>query len=513
MYTVRNVMSSPVITIGLEDTVSDAMHLMARREISSLIVRPASPGGPQGIITKRDVLAKVVASGLDPGETKVSAVYTSPVVTIAPDTSLRECSARMADLKVRRLPVCDDQNDLIGIVSETDIFAAVEERGWGPDQLGQSKLRAIGTLARIRRMTVGEVMSQPVAMVAADARVSDALSRMTGRGISSLIVQPQPPLSVYGIVTKRDIIGKVVAQNRDPRVLSVAEIMSAPIYTIQPQMTLTQCAARMVELGVRRLTVTQNNQPVGIVSDTDIFRAVEGKRISPPGKASSATTERPAIQHITKSRVHTAADVMGREALYVAPDATVSQALQMMESENVLSLLVGPKGAAPRHLALGIVTQRDIISKVVAQERDPDALHVREISTTPIVTVPPDASINECSALMIERNIRRLPVQDGDDIIGIVRDTDIFAAVEERGWGPEGVAALPRERVGASLPPKSKIEKAQAARAKPKAGRGSPKGKSKPPASIKSTASPRKRASAPARKRSTRQRPLKRRGG
>ncbi len=429
MYTVKNVMSSPVVTIDADAPVSEAMRLMARKDISSLIV--TARDGERGIITRRDVVGKVVAAGLDPKQVKVNEICTAPVVTVSPQTSLRECSARMMDLKVRRLPVCDDQNKLVGIVTETDIFMAVEERGWGPDELGESKLRAIGTQARIRRMKVEEVMSKPVAMVSAETPVSEALTRMAERGISSLIVQPYDNVNVYGIVTKRDIIGKVVAAKRDPQKLRVAEIMSSPIYTIAPHVTLPQCAARMVAMGVRRLVVTQDDKPVGIISDTDIFHAVEGKRVSPLDRVH---IPRPPIRHITKSQVHTAADVMGREEVYISAEATVSQALATMEAENVFSLIVRPKQKGGE---LGIVTQRDIISKVVAQERDPDTLQVGEICSAPLITVSPDTSIDECSAIMIQHNIRRLPVKEGHDIIGVVRDTDIFAAVEERGWGPE----------------------------------------------------------------------------
>lgn len=429
MYTVRDVMSSPVLTIAPDAAVNAAMHEMKRRDISSLIV--PMPHGGYGIVTRRDVVGKVVAAGLDPQHMRVVDICTAPVVTIGPDTSLRECSARMMDLKVRRLPVVDAQHNLLGMITETDIFMAVEERGWGPDELGESKLRSIGALARIRRMTVAEVMSRPVAMIASDASVSDALARMAERGISSLVVQPPHGTTVYGIVTKRDIIGKVVARNHDPQALRVAEIMSSPIYTIAPHVTLPQCATRMVALGVRRLTVTEGEQPVGIISDTDIFRAVEGRRISPVERAQAAP--RAPIRHITKSHVHTAADVMGREALYVNADATVSAALALMEAQNVESLLVRPAAGG----AIGIVTQRDIVSQVVAQERDPDTLTVGEISSSPLTTVAPNTSINDCSELMTRRNIRRLPVQAGADIIGIVRDTDIFAAVEERGWEAE----------------------------------------------------------------------------
>jgi isocitrate dehydrogenase len=423
-------MSSPVITIAPDASVSTAMREMKRREISSLVV--PLEDDVIGIVTQRDVVGKVVAAGLNPQQMTVREICTAPAVSIAPDTSLRECSARMMDLKVRRLPVVDEDNRVVGIIGETDIFMAVEERGWGPDELGESKLRSIGALARIRRMKVAEVMSRPVAMIAHDVAVSEALARMAERGISSLIVLPQAGTNVYGILTKRDVISKVVARNRDPQRLKVSEIMSAPVFTIGPHITLPQCAARMVAMGVRRLTVTQNEQPVGIISDTDIFRAVEGKRVSPLDRVVSAP--RVPIRHFTKSHVHSAADVMEREVLRVPYDTTVSEALATMETNNVIILLVLPSQTGG---PLGIVTQRDIVSTVVAQERDPDALTVGEISSAPLRTVSPHASLSECSEIMTLKNIRRLPVKDGDDIVGIVSDTDIFAAVEERGWEVE----------------------------------------------------------------------------
>ncbi len=477
MYTVRNVMSDKVVTIPSDASVREAMRLMAGADVQGLIV--TLERGEYGIVTQRDVVGKVVAAGLDPEQVTVVEVCTAPVVTIAPETSLREASARMMDLKVRRMPVCDEANHVIGMVSETDIFMAVEERGWGPDVLGESKLRAIGTLARVRRMQVEEVMSKPVAMIEAGARVSEALVRMAERGISSIIVLPQPGTSVYGIATKRDIIGKVVAQNRNPGQLRVAEIMSAPLYTIAPHVTLPQCAARMVELGVRRLTVTQEGMPVGIVSDTDLFRAVEGRRVSPLDRP-----RRPApapIRHITKSHVHSAADVMGREAVYIGDDATVSEALALMEALDVLSLIVTLERGE-----YGIVTQRDIISKVVAQERDPDALQVREIASWPILTVAPETSINECSRLMIERNIRRLPVEEGGEIIGVVRDTDIFQAVEERGWeaGPLEPPLESEALVPAPVPPvaaTSPVRRAPQARRTKEAGGRKPAGARRAP--------------------------------
>src|ERR1700687_1222563 len=120
MYTVKDVMSSPVITIAPDATVSTAMREMKRREISGLIV--PLEDDVIGIVTQRDVVGKVVAAGLNPQQMTVREICTAPALCITAETSLRECSARMMDLKVRRLPVVDADNRVVGIIGETDIF-------------------------------------------------------------------------------------------------------------------------------------------------------------------------------------------------------------------------------------------------------------------------------------------------------------------------------------------------------------------------------------------------------
>ncbi|RME42268.1 MAG: CBS domain-containing protein [Chloroflexi bacterium] len=114
----------------------------------------------------------------------------------------------------------------------------------------------------------------------------------------------------------------------------------------------------------------------------------------------------------------------------VEPTMSVTGALHLMREQGISSVLVdlGDEG-------WGIMTQRDVLNKVVAQNKNPDHLEVREIMSSPLITVPPDTEIRDCSVIMIENNIRRLPVESDGEIVGIISDTDIFAAVEQRGWG------------------------------------------------------------------------------
>lgn len=129
-YFVKDIMSSPVITVEQDDTVAHALTLMRRRNIHSIIVMPPKAGEPYGIITSTDVRDKIAALERDPRNLKSKEVMSSPVATAQPDWTIKRASQRMSELKVHHLPVADDIGRLIGMVSATDIFMAVEESGW-----------------------------------------------------------------------------------------------------------------------------------------------------------------------------------------------------------------------------------------------------------------------------------------------------------------------------------------------------------------------------------------------
>lgn len=131
MFTVADVMKSPVISVDTTATVMEAMHLMRQKAVSSVLVTPKVKGGQAGIMTQRDIMSKVVTKGKDPKKLKVRQVMSSPLVTVPPDCSLRDAAKLMVKRNIRRVLVAEG-GKIIGIVSDTDIFSAVEERGWEP---------------------------------------------------------------------------------------------------------------------------------------------------------------------------------------------------------------------------------------------------------------------------------------------------------------------------------------------------------------------------------------------
>jgi len=125
---------------------------------------------------------------------------------------------------------------------------------------------------------------------------------------------------------------------------------------------------------------------------------------------------------------------MKRPVVSIEADATVAEAIHRMQEKGISSILIIPTTPTDQE---GMMTKRDIISKVVSKGKDPKKLKVREVMTKGLITVPPDCSLRDAAALMMEKGIRRVLVSRGGEVLGIVSDTDIFRAMEEAGWGPD----------------------------------------------------------------------------
>jgi isocitrate dehydrogenase len=83
-----------------------------------------------GIVTTTDIRDKIVATDRNPAETFVRDIMSGPIITGRPEWTLKECSSLMQAHKFHHLPIADDFGMLVGMISDTDIFIAVEESGW-----------------------------------------------------------------------------------------------------------------------------------------------------------------------------------------------------------------------------------------------------------------------------------------------------------------------------------------------------------------------------------------------
>lgn len=113
-------------------------------------------------------------------------------------------------------------------------------------------------------------------------------------------------------------------------------------------------------------------------------------------------------------------EVMTSNPATVRPDASVVEAARSMASEDVGSLPV-----VEGDRLVGVVTDRDIAVRVVAQGKDAGATTVGEIASKDPVTVNPDGGLDEALQEMARNQVRRIPVVEGDRLVGIVAQADV----------------------------------------------------------------------------------------
>jgi CBS domain-containing protein len=132
-FSVRDWMMDLVVFIEPDSTVLDALAMMRRRYIHSLIVNKSKDNPEYGIVTSTDISDKIIALERNPAEIKVSQIMNSPLVTVKEGMSLKECARLMNKHRIHHLPVVNEQNVLVGMVSSTDFLVAAEAMGRGPD--------------------------------------------------------------------------------------------------------------------------------------------------------------------------------------------------------------------------------------------------------------------------------------------------------------------------------------------------------------------------------------------
>lgn len=122
----------------------------------------------------------------------------------------------------------------------------------------------------------------------------------------------------------------------------------------------------------------------------------------------------------------TAQEVMTKDVATIQPHATVAEAIQRMRDRRVGSLLV--ERVSPSD-TWGIITQTDVVRKIVAPDKDASQVEVADVQSKPVTIVRPNASLQDCARLMARDRIRRVFVFDGHNIVGVVSASDIFQSL------------------------------------------------------------------------------------
>jgi CBS domain-containing protein len=123
-------------------------------------------------------------------------------------------------------------------------------------------------------------------------------------------------------------------------------------------------------------------------------------------------------------RVHTILANKGSAIWSVRPEATVYEALKLLAEKDVGALLVISDGKLA-----GVFSERDYARKVALMGKSSKELRVAEIMTSPVITVTPEHTIEECMRIVTAHHIRHLPVVDGDHLAGMISIGDLVNAI------------------------------------------------------------------------------------
>jgi len=248
---------------------------------------------------------------------------------------------------------------------------------------------------------VKDVMSYPVVTISHEADMMEVSKCMGRNHIGSLIVEENGESS--GIVTERDLLSRVIARGKDLREVKVVSIMSSPLITIEPDKSVRKAAKTMMEKK-GRLVVFSEEELVGIITASDLVKGIP----------ETEKTLKEALEYASK-HVITAED-----------ETTISTIAKTMGEKRIGSVIITSDGAP-----VGIFTERDLITKLLAEEKELN-IPVGEMMSSPLLAVPYDISVIEAAFTMEANGIKRLPLTDEDDnLVGIITARDLVEAFAE----------------------------------------------------------------------------------
>jgi CBS domain-containing protein len=115
-----------------------------------------------------------------------------------------------------------------------------------------------------------------------------------------------------------------------------------------------------------------------------------------------------------------AEDVMVREVVTLDENVSVKEAADIMSQQGINSVIATEKGRA-----IGIVTERDILKRIVSEDKNSKKTKIKDIMSSPLVVIAPSTDLEEAARLMFDKKIKNLPVIDKNRLIGLVSLTDI----------------------------------------------------------------------------------------
>ena len=245
---VQDIMSYPIKTIPVDDTMADAAKLMGRHHVGSLIVMDKDE--PAGIVTERDLMSHVYAYAKEPDQVKVGAVMSKPLITIDHDSTLKEAAIRMIRKKGRLVVM--KKGAMVGVVTASDLLKGLPET----------------RETEVQPLRYG---TEKVETSDKNASVAKVVKLKGIQRIGSVVVTSEG--KPMGIFTERDLLTTMIAKGK-PLSTPVGDVASTPLMVTDANVNVYEAANIMTHNRIKRLPlVDENDELRGIITARDLVEA------------------------------------------------------------------------------------------------------------------------------------------------------------------------------------------------------------------------------------------------
>jgi signal-transduction protein with cAMP-binding, CBS, and nucleotidyltransferase domain len=266
---------------------------------------------------------------------------------------------------------------------------------------------------------VGDFMHRHLESVPPHTTIVEAAERMRKKGIGSLLIESTEEGRMSrrsGIVTETDLLRNVLAKEMDASLTRVDQIMTSPLLTITPDRPMLDASHLMETNHVRHLCVSDEETIVGMISVRDLVRYFVDSEGGPIRDLDNVFRPLSVLRVLMQTTVET-----------IASERTVLEATQTMAEKRIGSLLVLEAGEM-----VGIVTEADVVQKVIADGLPARSTSVRAVMNAPLIQIDINDSARDASRLMAEKRIRHLAVTEDNKVVGLLSLRDLVKVVSIR---------------------------------------------------------------------------------
>ncbi|MFQ5780172.1 MAG: CBS domain-containing protein [Nitrospiria bacterium] len=259
-------------------------------------------------------------------------------------------------------------------------------------------------------MILRELVHREIKATGPATPISDAAKEMRLHEIGSLFIEEGG--NYVGIVTDSDLIRKVLTKDI-PLDTPVRAIMHSPVIEIDIEKSVIEANHLMHFNGIRHLGVSEKGKIVGLISVRDLVRYFSSD------KKSALNTMGDVFKPLT---VLTRRDIQTIKA-----SASSKEAAQKMAGSKIGSLIISEE-----ENYTGIVTETDLVRKVIGYNLAASEIPVGVIMNTPIMDIDISRSVQEATETMATKGVRHLAVRDGEEIVGILSIRDLIGMISVR---------------------------------------------------------------------------------